>query len=519
MLEYTINDKRVFAQFAKAVIDKQNIILHTKGETKRNYCYTTDAICGIYTILTKGENYCAYNVANKNTYISIYNLAKMFENNDTKVIIKEDNIERGYNPKIKIALNTDKLEYLGWEAKVNLETMIDRLIKSLHKEKQIVQISLLNTNLGDSVISDTAKYLIKKTSINSDIKIINLFPDVTQRKFLSKIRRFMRKHMNFQSNITRFIDFKLWQLFSYKHGKIERYYRRALRNASCVVFAGGGIIKHSKENFWDAIYSIIKYCENNSIPVYFNAVGIEGFDEDNYYSQIIKKYINYSCVKMITTRDDYDSLQKYVEDKNKVAIVGDPALWCPETYKDIKHNEESETIGIGVIRSNIYIDYGFDVEPKEVIDVYVNVIKELNKRGYKWKLFCNGMKSDYKTGLKILKELGLNEDKKYIVSRPTTAKELIKTICSFKAVIAARLHANIISAAYNIPAVGIVWNDKLKLFGNLLDIGDRFIEPKDFNNSKYIVDALERAIKNKYDRKKIEELRNKSVIALKNFLN
>ena len=48
------DDNRVFAQFAKSVINNENIILHTKGETKRNYCYTTDAVRGIFTILTKG---------------------------------------------------------------------------------------------------------------------------------------------------------------------------------------------------------------------------------------------------------------------------------------------------------------------------------------------------------------------------------------------------------------------------------------------------------------------------------
>lgn len=124
-------DNRVFAQFAKAVINKENIILHTKGETKRNYCDTTDAVRAIFTILTKGQNNQAYNIANKNTYVSIYELAKMFENDCTKVEIREDNLNRGYNPTVKIALNTQKLEALGWEAKINLQEMITKLIKSI----------------------------------------------------------------------------------------------------------------------------------------------------------------------------------------------------------------------------------------------------------------------------------------------------------------------------------------------------------------------------------------------------
>ncbi len=129
----SISDNRVFAQFAKAIINKENIILHTKGETKRNYCYTTDAVRGIFTILTKGENNNAYNVANENSYCSISEMAHLLENEYTKVEYNIDEINRGYNPTVKIALNTEKLNSLGWEAKVDLKEMFDRLIMNFGK--------------------------------------------------------------------------------------------------------------------------------------------------------------------------------------------------------------------------------------------------------------------------------------------------------------------------------------------------------------------------------------------------
>lgn len=129
----SISDNRVFAQFAKAIINKENIVLHTKGETKRNYCYTTDAVRGIFTILTKGENNNAYNVANENSYCSISEMAHLLENEYTKVEYKIDEVNRGYNPTVKIALNTEKLNALGWEAKVDLKEMFDRLIMNFGK--------------------------------------------------------------------------------------------------------------------------------------------------------------------------------------------------------------------------------------------------------------------------------------------------------------------------------------------------------------------------------------------------
>ena len=121
-------DSRVFAQFARSVINKSDIILNTTGETKRNYCYTADAVRAIFTILIKGLDNNAYNVANKNTYISIVDMAKMLENENTKVKFMIDGVNRGYNPEVKIKLNSDKLERLGWEPKVDLKEMYERMI-------------------------------------------------------------------------------------------------------------------------------------------------------------------------------------------------------------------------------------------------------------------------------------------------------------------------------------------------------------------------------------------------------
>lgn len=127
-------DNRVFAQFAKSVIEKKNIVLHTQGRTKRCYCYTTDAITAIYTVLTKGENNTAYNIANKNTYISICDMAKSLENDNTKVVFETDNENHGYNPEMQICLDTQKLEDLGWSAKTPLDEMFKRLICSMEED-------------------------------------------------------------------------------------------------------------------------------------------------------------------------------------------------------------------------------------------------------------------------------------------------------------------------------------------------------------------------------------------------
>lgn len=127
------NDNRVFAQFARSVIASEDIVLHTKGESAKPYCYTTDCVAGILYILLKGECGEAYNVANEDTYISIKDMAEMFrENYNQKINVRiELHPEMGYAPVTRLRLSSEKLTNLGWKPNYNLKEMLDKLIQSM----------------------------------------------------------------------------------------------------------------------------------------------------------------------------------------------------------------------------------------------------------------------------------------------------------------------------------------------------------------------------------------------------
>lgn len=125
------DDNRVFAQFARKIVEEKNIELHTTGETCRMYCYTIDAILAIFYLLIKGENGEAYNVANPETYVSIRAMAEMlaekFGCGKSKIIMNlQENI--GYAPTTKHQLSTAKLQALGWKPYFMLEEMFERLL-------------------------------------------------------------------------------------------------------------------------------------------------------------------------------------------------------------------------------------------------------------------------------------------------------------------------------------------------------------------------------------------------------
>lgn len=129
-------DNRVFAQFARAALKGDNIILHTKGQSYGNYCYTTDTIRAILMLLKTGVNGEVYTVVNEETTRSIYEMACMVadEFSEGKSSVEFDIPEEnkfGYAPDTKLKLSSAKLNALGWKAKYSLKEMYERMIPDL----------------------------------------------------------------------------------------------------------------------------------------------------------------------------------------------------------------------------------------------------------------------------------------------------------------------------------------------------------------------------------------------------
>lgn len=130
----TYEDGRVFAEFARDVIENQDIILKTKGGTRRNYLYTADAISAILLVLLSSESSGeVYNVANPDTYCSIVDMAQLVcrEIAKDKITVKysfEDINNYGYTPEFKLNLDVSKIEQLGWHPNNDLRTSYESLV-------------------------------------------------------------------------------------------------------------------------------------------------------------------------------------------------------------------------------------------------------------------------------------------------------------------------------------------------------------------------------------------------------
>ena len=125
-------DNRVFAQFAKAAIAKRDIVLNTKGGTKRDYLYTADAMKGILSILLLGSKGEAYNLSNQDSYCTIYEMAELccsLANNEISVKFDLDPEKSKCYPKEqRIQLDNSKINALNSFKKVSLKEQFERLI-------------------------------------------------------------------------------------------------------------------------------------------------------------------------------------------------------------------------------------------------------------------------------------------------------------------------------------------------------------------------------------------------------
>ena len=127
-------ENRVFAQFARSAMNKEDIVLHTTGESEGNYVYTADTLAAIMILLQKGKTGEAYNVANEDSHTTIKNMAEMvaseIADSQIKVVIDipEDDAKLGYAPMTRMHLSSQKLQCLGWKPEIALKEAYQRMI-------------------------------------------------------------------------------------------------------------------------------------------------------------------------------------------------------------------------------------------------------------------------------------------------------------------------------------------------------------------------------------------------------
>lgn len=129
------SDKRVFSEFVNNIVKGQDIILKSDGTAKRSFCYITDTVSALLTILLDGLDGESYNVGNDEEYFSIRELAEKLVSLYPEKglhVIQEKRQEQGYSAspeKRTIPVIEEKLRKLGWKPKYNAKDGFRRTIE------------------------------------------------------------------------------------------------------------------------------------------------------------------------------------------------------------------------------------------------------------------------------------------------------------------------------------------------------------------------------------------------------
>ena len=213
--------------------------------------------------------------------------------------------------------------------------------------KKIALVGLYyENNLGDPLMVDCVEYMYKKIAKSRNEKVSFEYVDLFGRKSetdlyystkLNVIQEFSRYSLGAVSKVVNKvvpsqynrIQYLKWKSNPNLYKRYYKYFREKLKDVDMVVVVGGSLVKFRLiRDFHNPMHVLIEVAKEHGINVYLNAIGVEnGYDENDFGCQTVKDYLNYENIKLITTRDDIDTLKKYIPEK-KCLFIGFQILQC-----------------------------------------------------------------------------------------------------------------------------------------------------------------------------------------------
>ena len=351
----------------------------------------------------------------------------------------------------------------------------------------------MNTDLltSNNHIRHSILLFTHKTSDNIGDQMI----EVCSRALLEAIMSNLDKERNDYEIISRDAGSVNKRYFSIQDDDQDKKAEKHIESAELIIFGGAPMFNYKYEGFSDRTVKTLKLIQKYNKPVIFSAIGVEDYEPHNPKCMRLKEALSATSVKMITTRDNFAALQGFVEGAEIVIDkVADPVVFAKSIFR--KKFEDAgggkQKIGIFVIRGAAFKDNKMKFTQDEAVALYRDLARELEEKGYDYEYITTGSHADEAFLARLTLDYGLPRDK--CVLNVNSPEELVNKINSYSGVIACRLHANITCYALNIPAVGLVWNNKVSQFYESIGYPERFVKAESMT-PKNIVEKLEAAMK------------------------
>ena len=132
-----LDDGRVFADFVSDVIHGRDITIKGNAEVRRAFCYISDTVRGLFTILLAGDAGEAYNIGNPSAAMSVGELAALLaslpNSTITTSIVRSalSSSPTSANPQLSTLPDVSKLQALGWIPIIRPRDGFSRTINAL----------------------------------------------------------------------------------------------------------------------------------------------------------------------------------------------------------------------------------------------------------------------------------------------------------------------------------------------------------------------------------------------------
>ena len=356
-------------------------------------------------------------------------------------------------------------------------------------------------NLGDGVIAECLEAEIRRCIPNAVVRSIDLAGRTTwlppqnsrfRAAALSTLRRLPRWASNYVVKLA--LGQKLRR-------SLQPLWSKQLAEASFVIFGGGQLFQDPDLNFPLKLAAANEACRSQNLKKAIYSVGVSRCHSPRGRN-LLRGLLDDPDTIHIGVRDE-NSINNLSALSNRTGVLTpDPGLlasrfWPSESVKA----RANLTIGLGITHPSVLMHHAErSSQFSDYVSLYQQTIQSLLSSGFDVVCFSNGAGEDER----LLREILLESQppKKWdgrvqLAPRAAHPRELARLISQFDAVIAHRLHTNILAYSYRVPHIGLAWDPKLQAFFDSVD-RDKFHITLDDPNSRSIasrvIEALEAGI-------------------------
>ena len=255
--------------------------------------------------------------------------------------------------------------------------------------------------------------------------------------------------------------------------RLRPQWRAMLSGVRFVVFGGGQLFQDGDLNFPLKLAAAAAECEHYRLPLAIFAVGAAP-SQSMRGSELMRRLTGSSRVVYASARDD-QSRASLRQLGLGATLCRDPGLLAADLWPTPGGSPRAiKIVGLGLTHPSLLAHHssrGHSPSYEQAVGLYGAIVKRLRASGYDVLCFTNGAGEDERLLAALRGRLSADkaEGRVRFAPRCKSPSELATMIGACDALVAHRLHAAILAYAYRVPAIGLLWDDKLEAFFKSVD--------------------------------------------------